>query len=330
MFTPIAYQIAVQVELPICTVLSKIKYMPSKLELPQAQISDLYESGESSRQVAKRFDCDKSVILRILRENHVQMRPDKRKCPGLLSAYKAEVIRLYIEEFKTLREIATIYNTDKGTVSRMLKKFDIQLRTDGEHRFDLVCKRCGMDYVGRKKTRLHCDGCQIELNRIVARDRYRNRSGAKIGSGKCILCDGQLTSKMCNARYCQNCRQTRLNELKRSRRAKNPEKYRQKDKEYNKNNRVGTVVTTNRRARKYGMSLINIEVVRYVMKRDDYICVYCNKRGGDLTIDHVLPLCKGGNNSPDENLVTACRSCNCSKGSKLLLDFLTYQCQKEV
>ena len=45
-------------------------------------------------------------------------------------------------------------------------------------------------------------------------------------------------------------------------------------------------------------------------------CKYCETRAA-LTIDHVLPLSKGGK-WVWENLVTACTKCNGKKGSKSL------------
>jgi hypothetical protein len=45
-----------------------------------------------------------------------------------------------------------------------------------------------------------------------------------------------------------------------------------------------------------------------VLERDDYTCVYCGERGGRLTLDHVLPVSRGGT-SELTNLVTACATC---------------------
>lgn len=53
-----------------------------------------------------------------------------------------------------------------------------------------------------------------------------------------------------------------------------------------------------------------------VKTRDGNKCVYCSA-ADDLTLDHVVPLSRGGSNTA-ENLVTACRSCNSSKGAKVL------------
>jgi len=59
----------------------------------------------------------------------------------------------------------------------------------------------------------------------------------------------------------------------------------------------------------------NIGVTRRrVFKRDNYKCVYCGS-GKNLTIDHVVPKSKGGDNSWT-NLVTSCSRCNCNKGDK--------------
>ena len=56
---------------------------------------------------------------------------------------------------------------------------------------------------------------------------------------------------------------------------------------------------------------------REVFRRDDYVCVYCGQRGGDLECDHVVPVIKGGSNEMG-NLVTSCAPCNRSKRDKTL------------
>jgi len=51
--------------------------------------------------------------------------------------------------------------------------------------------------------------------------------------------------------------------------------------------------------------------------RDKFTCQYCGEsfKNLDLTLDHVIPLNRGGN-SDWENIVTACRNCNNKKGGK--------------
>ena len=53
--------------------------------------------------------------------------------------------------------------------------------------------------------------------------------------------------------------------------------------------------------------------------RDEFSCQYCGIECEklELTIDHVIPRSKGGNNSWT-NLVAACKKCNQKKGDKTL------------
>ena len=52
--------------------------------------------------------------------------------------------------------------------------------------------------------------------------------------------------------------------------------------------------------------------------RDSYTCCYCGEKQTkkDLTMDHVLPLSKGGETSWT-NIVTACGPCNFSKSDRI-------------
>lgn len=59
--------------------------------------------------------------------------------------------------------------------------------------------------------------------------------------------------------------------------------------------------------------------------RDRFTCLYCctdlhDADPTDITLDHVIPQASGGGHS-ESNLVTACRSCNCSRQDKPLARF---------
>lgn len=64
-----------------------------------------------------------------------------------------------------------------------------------------------------------------------------------------------------------------------------------------------------------------------VLERDDYCCVYCGRRGGRLTLDHMLPVSRGGL-SELSNLVTACVTCNSAKGTRTPQEWLAAQQQR--
>jgi 5-methylcytosine-specific restriction endonuclease McrA len=54
-----------------------------------------------------------------------------------------------------------------------------------------------------------------------------------------------------------------------------------------------------------------------IYMRDKFRCQYCGdkKAVSELTLDHILPRSRGGDNSPF-NVVTACMSCNQRKGNR--------------
>ncbi|MBM3262039.1 MAG: HNH endonuclease [candidate division Zixibacteria bacterium] len=54
-----------------------------------------------------------------------------------------------------------------------------------------------------------------------------------------------------------------------------------------------------------------------VLKRDGHQCQYCGTTKGPLTVDHVIPRNRGGEDSW-ENLVCACQKCNNHKGDRSL------------
>ncbi len=78
----------------------------------------------------------------------------------------------------------------------------------------------------------------------------------------------------------------------------------------------------NRRANKYGAGAVHLHRDHFVKleKIYDNKCIYCGALN-NLTIDHVLALSRGGTNEFN-NLVIACLSCNSSKRDKMLLNFL--------
>ena len=63
----------------------------------------------------------------------------------------------------------------------------------------------------------------------------------------------------------------------------------------------------------------NREIRRELLVEDPY-CYYCGCRLGldDSTLDHTIPLSKGGTNEWS-NLVLACYECNQDKGDKIII-----------
>lgn len=69
-------------------------------------------------------------------------------------------------------------------------------------------------------------------------------------------------------------------------------------------------------------------ISKEVFERDGYTCTYCEKTGGVLEVDHVIPFSKGGSDDID-NLTTACRKCNRQKRDKSLAEFKEWRERNE-
>jgi hypothetical protein len=57
-------------------------------------------------------------------------------------------------------------------------------------------------------------------------------------------------------------------------------------------------------------------------------CIYCGAKT-DLTLDHILPRCRGGSDLPD-NAVWVCKCCNSSKSDKRLYEWYELDRRYEV
>jgi 5-methylcytosine-specific restriction endonuclease McrA len=68
------------------------------------------------------------------------------------------------------------------------------------------------------------------------------------------------------------------------------------------------------------------EVRLKALARDGYVCHYCGAENKDMTIDHIIPISVAPELAIDiENMVTACKPCNSSKGSRSQCVFLERQ-----
>jgi len=65
--------------------------------------------------------------------------------------------------------------------------------------------------------------------------------------------------------------------------------------------------------------LRTIHVPRRLLRPNDHTCQYCGHVGSaaELTVDHVVPVSRGGAADRWENVVVACKRCNWRKASHL-------------
>jgi 5-methylcytosine-specific restriction endonuclease McrA len=61
---------------------------------------------------------------------------------------------------------------------------------------------------------------------------------------------------------------------------------------------------------------MSVEISRKnILVRDNYTCQYCETHSNALTVDHIIPKFRGGQDIW-ENLVGACKNCNQKKGTR--------------
>ncbi len=84
--------------------------------------------------------------------------------------------------------------------------------------------------------------------------------------------------------------------------------------------RLGLIAAHIRRARLSGAGELSERAVEITLAVSRGICPYCGERR-PITLDHLTPIAAGGSNAWD-NLIGCCKSCNCSKHTKDVGDWL--------
>lgn len=90
------------------------------------------------------------------------------------------------------------------------------------------------------------------------------------------------------------------------------------------NGRPKTVSRSQREANWNGMNWIRQEKRLAIYLRDGLACAYCGEgieQGARLTLDHIIPVERGGSNEK-ENLITCCARCNGMKGERNVREFI--------
>ena len=135
----------------------------------------------------------------------------------------------------------------------------------------------------------------------------------------CDVCIKLTTVKCSNEHY-------KLNKKAKLERGKT-----QESKDYQKvyrKSKIGitkkTISNAKRRALKRTTASENINsYIETMLNNPEKVCRYC-EHSDNLTIEHILPLSRGGTHSED-NVDLACKSCNSSKGSKTETEYMEFK-----
>lgn len=184
------------------------------------------------------------------------------------------------------------------------------------------CADCGTDISDRAGNAKRCVECQrLEKNRDQ-RDRKARQAGPKptrpcrecssqIGEGrrrdakfcsrKCI--DDYRTKNVDRSEYLESTREVRAAYVR----------------EWRRSNPASTRVSRYRRRFLESTGTISERDWSRLVNHFDGRCAYCGDKC-DVTLDHVVPLSRGGTNTIG-NVLPACQPCNSSKHNKFLIEW---------
>jgi 5-methylcytosine-specific restriction endonuclease McrA len=201
-----------------------------------------------------------------------------------------------------------------------------------------TCTKCGAEhprtpeYFSRDKSRKdglypQCKACKSEdnacyreENREKERERRARWRAANPEHEVRYRAENAEKKREYDARYREENREKRRENIARWQK-KNPDKTSGYNARWAKANPEKCNANTQRYlARKRGAegSFTSADIKRQT-KAQRGKCYYCGKKR-KLTIEHLVPLNRGGSNNPD-NIVMACQSCNSSKCDKLPHEF---------
>lgn len=190
------------------------------------------------------------------------------------------IIKLYSQDNKTINEIAKLLGTTKRRISKLLKSNDIFVHGNRTREYTLTCVDCLLLFKTKSPTAKNCIKCRQNKSRLRAKQRWRRARYGKIHL---------------NDPICVKCDSV-INDAKLDR--KYCDECRVRDCSY----------------------LKHMEVL---LDTCEHKCGYCGDKvckSNPPTIDHMVPLSRGGSNDLD-NLTIACVSCNAKKGTKTHIEW---------
>lgn len=199
------------------------------------------------------------------------------------------------------------------------------------------CKRTAANRKRARKTQRVCPGCKSEISEMHGLARYCSEACRSwVGNGHteprspavaCAECGIAMAGRRIGVIYCtRKCKQRSVEKrrerddaarylVERERRIAYAIDYARKHPE------VGQATKNRRKARKRkaGMFIVSGADWLRLCTRYRHCCAYCGAMRS-LTMDHVIPISRGGRHSIG-NLVPACGPCNSSKSGRFITEW---------
>lgn len=175
-----------------------------------------------------------------------------------------------------------------------------------------VCQVCGKEYLPTSNSQKYCIECALvvdKISHVKARSKWQKANPEKFRELASRWDKANPEKSRAYKAKWRKVNGLRVKAINAIWARANPEKF--------------AVHASKRRALKYANTpldemLTSTEWITILAEANGH-CHYCGKIA-KLTLDHVIPLSKGGKHSKD-NVVAACLHCNCSKNDRTLEDW---------
>ena len=182
------------------------------------------------------------------------------------------------------------------------------------------CVDCGL--VLENVQAKYCRPCRVKENVRRQRIRKAKAAGPKFERlcGQCgatIGTDRRRDAKFCSRKCIYDYRTANVDRTEyRQATQKQRSEY---TRQWRKKNPISTRLSAYRRIYRESTGSITERDWQRALNRANGCCSYCGEKS-KLTLDHVVPLSRGGTNTIG-NVVPACQSCNSSKHARLLIEW---------
>lgn len=185
-------------------------------------------------------------------------------------------------------------------------------------------KRCSACKVAKPLTEFGCnrskpgglhDECRPCKKTSDHRRYLANRDKRIAQSRAWVLANPDARKAYVKRYYAENREELRV--IRAAYRETHREELREYTRQWNKANRALRRIAAQRRRAAFAAVPVNdltIDQWIEILAKFGHACAYC-PTGTDLTMDHVVPISKGGSHTAS-NIVPACRRCNSSKGNR--------------
>jgi hypothetical protein len=294
----------------------------------RTEITDKIYCSEKCKEAEKRARWTANNPEKVKERRRAAVQRRNQRCPGWETEAKRKYREKYPEKYAEARRkecAAARLRPKKPTIKKPPKEYSI------------TCSCCGLVAIKNYPSTYCSKKCSTKAYNRMRKTR-RPAKPIIITEHKCPICLNIFTSPTARTVYCsKKCKKrsgrqrhykkhrNSINEKLRSRpRPPATEKSRATQRSYRKKHpEISRVKRHKRRMKQNNSTKDTSAIIRKSIMKAKSVCYWCGSSlsGKKWHMDHVVPLCRGGDHSA-ANVVKSCPDCNQKKGGKMPNDFI--------